>query len=49
MSPFVRLSINTPQHNDKDPVLARDGAGKLWVSWQSYQPKADSIMARWIS
>ena len=48
MSPFVRLSINTPQHNDKDPVLARDGAGKLWVSWQSYQPKADSIMARYL-
>ena len=47
MPRLARLSVDTPNHNDKDPALARDRARRLWVAWQSYGDKADAILARY--
>jgi hypothetical protein len=40
------LSQAGREHNDKDPALALDRAGRLWIAWQSYQAKADRVLAR---
>jgi uncharacterized protein DUF3604 len=46
MRQIVRLSGDRRGHNDKDPALTMDRAGRLWVAWQSYVPQADCILAR---
>ena len=46
MRQIVRLSGDRRGHNDKDPALTMDQAGRLWVAWQSYVSQADRILAR---